>query len=87
MDQQVFNIAVALSGALGGWVLKVIWDAIKELKDEVRGVDRHLNENFVRRDDFKDAITEIKTDMREGFEKVDRTLGLLFKKLESKEDK
>lgn len=87
MDQQVFNIAVALSGALGGWVLKVIWDAIKELKDEVRGVDRHLNENFVRRDDFKDAITEIKTDMREGFEKVDRTLGLLFKKLENKEDK
>ena len=87
MDQQVFNIAVALSGALGGWVLKVIWDAIKELKDEVRGVDRHLNENFVRRDDFKDAIADIKTDMREGFDKVDRTLGLLFKKLEGKEDK
>ena len=50
-------------------------------------MDKHLNENFVRRDDFKDAIGEIKQDMREGFEKVDRTLGLLFKKLESKEDK
>ena len=87
MDQSVFNIAVALSGALGGWILKVIWDAIKELKDEVRDVDKHLNENFVRRDDFKDAIGEIKQDMREGFDKVDRTLGLLFKKLESKEDK
>jgi len=87
MDQSVFNIAVALSGALGGWILKVIWDAIKELKEEVRDVDKHLNENFVRRDDFKDAIGEIKQDMREGFEKVDRTLGLLFKKLESKEDK
>ena len=87
MDQNVFNIAVALSGALGGWILKVIWDAIKELKEEVRDVDKHLNENFVRRDDFKDAIGEIKQDMREGFEKVDRTLGLLFKKLESKEDK
>lgn len=87
MDQSVFNIAVALSGALGGWILKVIWDAIKELKEEVRDVDKHLNENFVRRDDFKDAIGEIKQDMREGFDKVDRTLGLLFKKLESKEDK
>ena len=87
MDQNVFNIAVALSGALGGWILKVIWDAIKELKEEVRDVDKHLNENFVRRDDFKDAIGEIKQDMREGFDKVDRTLGLLFKKLESKEDK
>ena len=87
MDQNVFNIAVALSGVLGGWILKVIWDAIKELKEEVRDVDKHLNENFVRRDDFKDAIGEIKQDMREGFDKVDRTLGLLFKKLESKEDK
>ena len=87
MDQSVFNIAVALSGALGGWILKVIWDAIKELKEEVSDVDKHLNENFVRRDDFKDAIGEIKQDMREGFDKVDRTLGLLFKKLESKEDK
>lgn len=87
MDQSVFNGIVALCGALGGWVLKVIWDAIKDLKDEVRGVDRHINENFVRRDDFKDAIRDIKEDMRAGFSNVDKTLGLLFKKLEGKEDK
>lgn len=87
MDQAVFNWVVALCGVLGGWILKVIWEAIKDVKNEVRGVDRHLNENFVRRDDFKDAINDIKADMREGFDKVDRTLGLLFKKLENKEDK
>ena len=87
MDQTVFNGAVAIAGGLGGWTLKVIWDAIRDLKAEVRDVDRHIHENFVRRDDFKDAISDIKTDMREGFDKVDRTLGLLFKKLENKEDK
>lgn len=87
MEQSVFNWIVALCGVLGGWILKVIWEAIKDLKNEVRGVDKHLNENFVRRDDFKDAINDIKQDMREGFDKVDRTLGLLFKKLEGKEDK
>ena len=87
MDQAVFNWAVGIAGFLGGWVLKVIWEAIKDLKSEVRDVDRHIHENFVRRDDFKDAITEIKTDMKEGFDKVARTLGLLFKKLEAKEDK
>lgn len=87
MDQAVFNIVVALCGALGGWVLKVIWDAIKELQGELRDVDKRMHEDFVRRDDFKDAIREIKEDMRAGFDKVDSTLGLLFKKLEAKEDK
>ena len=87
MEQTVFNWAVGIYGFLGGLVLKVIWEAIKDLKGEVRDVDRHLNENFVRRADFKDAVTDIKADMKEGFEKVDRTLGLLFKKLDNKEDK
>jgi hypothetical protein len=41
----------------------------------------------VRRDDFKDAVREIKEDMKAGFSNVDKTLGLLFKKLDHKEDK
>lgn len=87
MDQALFNWLVGLCGAIGGWVLKVIWEAIKDLKSDVKLVDRHLNENFVRRDDFKDAVREMKDDMKEGFNKVDQTLGLLFKKLEGKEDR
>ena len=50
-------------------------------------MDTKMHEDFVRRDDFKDAVTDIKQDMKEGFVKMDRTLGLIFKKLESKEDK
>lgn len=87
MDQTLFNWAVGIAGFLGGWILKVIWEAIKDLKTEVREVDRHIHDNFVRRDDFKDAIADIKSDMEKGFDKVDKTLGLLFKKLEAKEDK
>ena len=87
MEQSVFNWIVALCGVLGGWVLKVIWDAIQELKGDIKNVDRHINDNFVRRDDFKDAIREMKDDMRAGFSNVDKTLGLIFKKLDGKEDK
>jgi len=42
---------------------------------------------YVRRDDFKEAVKELKTDMKEGFNKVDSTLALLFKKLDGKESK
>lgn len=87
MDQVIFNWAVAIAGFLGGWVLKVIWDAIKELKNDLRDIDRKMHDDFVRRDDFKDAIKEIKDDMKAGFADTNRTLGLIFKKLDHKEDK
>ena len=87
MDQVVFNWAVAIAGFCGGWILKIIWDAIQDLKKDVRAIDTKMHEDFVRRDDFKDAIREIKDDMKDGFNKIDTTLGLLFKKLENKEDK
>ena len=87
MDQMIFNWAVAAAGAAGGWILKVIWDAIVELKKDLRQMDVKMHEDFVRRDDFKEAVSEIKQDMKDGFNKIDNTLGLIFKKLENKEDK
>lgn len=87
MDQMIFNWAVAAAGAAGGWILKVIWDAIVELKKDLRQMDVKMHEDFVRRDDFKEAVAEIKQDMKDGFNKIDNTLGLIFKKLEKKEDK
>lgn len=87
MDQMIFNWAVAAAGAAGGWILKVIWDAILELKKDLRQMDVKMHEDFVRRDDFKEAVGEIKQDMKDGFNKIDNTLGLIFKKLEKKEDK
>jgi hypothetical protein len=87
MDQMIFNWAVGAAGALVGWILKVIWDAIVELKKDLRQMDTKMHEDFVRRDDFKEAVYEIKQDMKEGFNKMDNTLGLIFKKLENKSDK
>jgi tetrahydromethanopterin S-methyltransferase subunit G len=87
MDQTIFNWVVAFAGACGGWVLKIIWDAITNLKNDIRQIERDLPEVYVRRDDFKEAVKELKTDMKEGFNKVDNTLALLFKKLDGKESK
>jgi len=87
MDQTLINWVFAGGGAAFGWVLKVIWDAIQELKRDMRQIERDLPEVYVRRDDFKDAVKEIKDDMKAGFSSVDRTLGLIFKKLDDKENK
>jgi hypothetical protein len=87
MNQLVFNWAVALAGFLGGWALKVIWDSISEVRKDLKQMDAKMHDDFVRRDDFREAIREIKSDMKEGFRSVNDTLGLIFKKLDNKEDK
>lgn len=94
MDQMIFNWIVAVAGTACGWVLKVIWDATQDLKHELRRMDQKMHNDFVRRDDFKDAmtdvhsdITEIKQDMKDGFKTLDSKLGLIFGKLDKKEDK
>jgi hypothetical protein len=95
MEQDIFNWAVALTGALGGWILKVIWDMLREMRvemqgrdiriqDDLRKLDTKMHDDFVRRDDFKDAVKEIKDDMKAGFISVDATLRLIFKKLDDK---
>lgn len=94
MDQQLINWLFASFGAAVGWILKVVWDAIKDLKNDLREIEKDLPEVYVRKDDFKDAISDIKNEMREmrndmkvGFKHVDDTLGVLFKRLDHKEDK
>ena len=88
MDEQViFNWIVGVAGVLGGWTLKVIWDSLMELRRDIKTMDTKMHEDFVRRDDFKDAVREIKEDMRAGFSNVDNTLRLIFKKLDDKENK
>jgi len=88
MDTQaVFDWIVGIGGAIVGWALKMIWEAIKDMRSDIKDLDKQMHEDFVRRDDFKDAVREIKDDMRVGFTKVDTTLGLIFKKLEQQNEK
>jgi predicted nucleic acid-binding Zn-ribbon protein len=94
MDQVIINWLFAGAGTAIGWVLKVIWDAIKELKADLRIIERDLPEVYVRKDDFKDSISDIKqdlrdmrSDMKDGFNQVDATLNTLFEKLNKKEDR
>ena len=73
MDSQIlFNLAVALAGFLGGWVLNNVSKSIDRLDVDVRS----LPHTYVTREDYKDDMREIK-DM----------LGKIFDRLESKQDK
>lgn len=73
MDTQVlFNIAVAIAGFFGGWVLNNIHRSIDRLDTDVRALP-HM---YVSREDYKDDMHDIK-DM----------LAKIFDKLDNKQDK
>lgn len=81
--QVLFNIAFSMAGFLGGWVLNNLTKAIDRLDKDVR----EMPHTYVSRDDWKDAMREVRDEMRIGFDKIDTTLGTIFKRLENKEDK
>ena len=84
MDYQVlFNIAFTVAGVLGGWVLNRIYVSIDKLDQDVRAMPH----TYVQKDDFKTAINDIKTDIRAGFQQVDKTLNTIFDRLNDKADR
>lgn len=68
MDMQtLFNIAVGLTGAFGGWILSSIYRSIERLDSDVRQMP-HM---YVSRDDYKDDVKEIKEGIQRIHEKLD----------------
>lgn len=84
MDYQVlFNLAIGVAGLFGGYVLTRIYNAIDKLDDDVRQIPL----NYVQKDDFKTAMADLKTDIRTGFQQIDKTLNTIFERLNEKADK
>ena len=74
--QEIINIAFGGISLIAGWVFKMLWDDLKEIKADIKDLTHEVHTDFARRDDFKESIAEIK-DM----------LGKIFIKLDQKADK
>ena len=72
MDQNLYNIAIAATGAAIGWVVKVIWNAVRALERDIRDMERDLHVNYVSKDDYRQDILEIKDMVKQIFDKLDR---------------
>ena len=84
MDYQVlFNIAFGIAGFFGGWVLNNLSKAIERLDTDVRAMPH----TYVSKDDWKEAMKDMKEEMRSGFDRMEMNLNNVFKKLDKKEDK
>ncbi len=83
MDHQtVINWLSAAMGLTVGWVLRVMWISIHDLKRDMRQIERELPVLYTRREDFKADMTDLKEDMKAGFAKLEAHLALLVEKID-----
>jgi len=69
--QQIIESVLAALGVLGAWVLNTLWNGIKHLEGEVQKINREINQEFVRREDFREAIRDLKDMLSKIFDRLD----------------
>jgi len=74
--QNLINLVGGAALAVIGWFARQLWDAVQKLKSDMSRLELSISDNYVKKDDFKDGIKELK-DM----------LGKIFDKLDDKADR
>ena len=72
-----------MAGFFGGWVLNNLSKSIERLDTDVRA----LPHTYVSKEDWREAMKEMKDEVRLGFDRMEANMNNVFKKLDRKEDK
>jgi phenylalanyl-tRNA synthetase alpha subunit len=88
MPNDIFQLLTTGGALIGGWLFKVIWDTIKEVRTDVKELSDIVHSDFARKEDFKDSINELRSTMqqnrkefKEDVQEVKQMLGKIFDRL------
>lgn len=85
--QTLINLVLALIVGFVGWFAHEIWDSMKELRRDFHQIEKDLPEFYVRKDEFRDALREVKADIHARFDKLENMMSLFMDRLNDKADK
>lgn len=72
MDTQtVINSLAGIALGVGGWFARQLWDSVQKLKDDMHQIEVDLPQHYVRKDEFRDALKEVRDICNEIFRKID----------------
>ena len=66
-NQQLFNLVVSIAGFLAIYVINDLTRTIQKLEDKVN----EMPHNYVAKDDYRSDISEIKSILKQIFDKLD----------------
>lgn len=70
-SQHIINITIGIAGAFGGYFIKLLLDSMHDLKTDLKDLAREVHTDYVKRDDFTDAVKRIETMLERIFDKLD----------------
>lgn len=78
--QIFFDVSIAIIGALGGWILNTVWNAVKELQKADKELAEKVGEievlvagRYMTRDEFNQTLAQV-------FNKLDNIRDLIAMK-------
>jgi hypothetical protein len=76
MDQSIINLLIGTVLAVLGWFARQLWDAVQNLKSDMKDIEVSLPTHYVRKDELEAR-----------FDKLEVMLDRIFEKIDSKADK
>lgn len=70
--QTVVNVVGAAALAAAGWFARVLWEANKELRDNLSKLREEIPKTYVTKVDFRDSWGQVMELLREINNKLDR---------------
>ena len=65
MEQTLLNWLFGSVMAILGWLGKTLWDAVQELKNDMKDIEVNLPKDYVSKEDYKSDIKDIKEMLKE----------------------
>ena len=69
--QYIVDGVIAFVSAVFGWLFKIVWDAIKELKEDLKDTNKVIHEQYVRKDDYRAEMSKIENMFNRIMDKLD----------------
>lgn len=72
--QTLINVGAGSALAVAGWFARRMWDAMDGLRADVAKLREELPKTYISRDDFKDAIVDLRALLERIDSKLDRKM-------------
>ena len=69
--QHLINLGGGALLSVLGWFARQLWDAVKTLQNDLNRLELSISDNYVKKDDFKEGVRELKDMLAKIFDKLD----------------
>lgn len=69
--QIIINIVAGVMLSALGWFARQLWDAVKELREDLHKIEVDLPKNYTTKDDFTKAMQKVSDGLQRIYDKLD----------------